>query len=49
MQWTSQYLAEYFAVNEIPRITSLESQVIQWTPPTGLRYKVNVDGAVFKM
>lgn len=49
VQWTSQYLAEYFAVNEIPRITSPESQVITWTPPTGLRYIVNVDRAVFKM
>ena len=30
-------------------ITNLTSQVVTWSPPTGLRYKVNVDRAVFKV
>ncbi|XP_050264256.1 uncharacterized protein LOC126708511 [Quercus robur] len=49
VQWTSQYLVECFAAIEIPRTTSPTSQVVTWAPSTGLRYKVNVDGAVFKM
>ena len=49
MQWTSQYLAEYLSVNDSPRLISPETPIPLWTPPTGLRYKVNVDGAVFKL
>ena len=48
MQWTSQYLAEYLAMNDAPRLTSSETPIPHWTPPVGLRYKVNVDGVVFK-
>ena len=48
VQWTSQYLAEYLAVNDAPRLTSSETPIPHWTPPVGLRYKVNVDGVVFK-
>ena len=48
VQWMSQYLAKYLAANDSPRLTSLETPIPHWTRPTGLRYKVNVDGAVFK-
>ena len=48
VQWTSQYIAKYLAANDSPRLTSLETPIPHWTRPTGLRYKVNVDGAVFK-
>ena len=48
VQWTSQYLAGYLAANDSPRFTSPETLIPHWTPPMGLRYKVNVDGAVFR-
>lgn len=47
VQWTIQYLEEYSATNEIPT-TILMIQVVAWSPPISLRYKFNVDRAVFK-
>lgn len=47
VKWSSQYLAEYRSANcplELPPRT----QVVRWSPPPMARYKINVDGAVFK-
>ena len=47
VQWTSRYLKEYYAAIERPA-TVPEVQVTRWSPPPLDRYKINVDGAVFK-
>ena len=47
VKWSAQYLAEYRSANStlepIPR-----SQIVRWSPPPSTRYKINLDGAVFK-
>ena len=47
VQWSSRYLKEYHAVTERPT-TAPAPRVTFWTPPPTDRYKINVDGAVFK-
>ncbi|KAK9991019.1 hypothetical protein SO802_026004 [Lithocarpus litseifolius] len=45
-QWCIQYLEEYWSACTLPmKKTSAAKK--NWVPPTGLNYKVNVDGAVF--
>ena len=50
VQWTKQYLEEFYATtdrHDTPGTTSV-AHVAVWTPPSTQRYKVNVNGAVFK-
>ena len=47
VQWTSRYLKEYYAALFRPA-TDREVKVARWAPPPPGRYKINVDGAVFK-
>ena len=47
MQWTSRYLREYYVAIDRPAKV-LDVQVVRWTPPPSDKYKINVDGAVFK-
>ena len=50
MQWTKQYLEEFYAAtdrHDTPGTTP-EAHAAVWTPPPTQRYKVNVDGAVFR-
>lgn len=47
VQWTTRYLKEYYAANEQPAIVPA-AQATNWTHPPMNRYKINVDGAVFK-
>ena len=47
VQWTSQYLREYYAAIDRPAKVP-DVQVARWTPPPSDKYKINVDGAVFK-
>ena len=47
VQWTSRYLKEYYTALDRPA-TAPKIQAERWTPPPSDRYKVNVDGVVFK-
>ena len=47
VQWTSRYLKEYYAAIDRPTKVP-DVQVVRWTPPLSDKYKINVDGAVFK-
>ncbi|KAK9992106.1 hypothetical protein SO802_027091 [Lithocarpus litseifolius] len=47
VKWSAQYLAEYRGVNSSPEPIP-RSQDVRWSPPPRTRYKINVDGAVFK-
>ena len=46
VQWSSQYLAEYKSANCLLELSPMV-QVVGWSPPSA-RYKINVDGMVFK-
>ena len=47
VKWSAQYLAEYRNANSplepVPR-----NPIVRWSPPLMARYKLNLDGAVFK-
>nr|POE55023.1 hypothetical protein CFP56_76326 [Quercus suber] len=45
-QWCIQYLDEYWSACSLP-VKKPGASKKNWVPPTGLNYKVNVDGAVF--
>nr|XP_023892178.1 uncharacterized protein LOC112004175 [Quercus suber] len=45
-QWCIQYLDEYWSACSLPMKKSNAAKK-NWVPPTGLNYKVNVDGAMF--
>ena len=47
VQWSSQYLAEYKSANCLLELSPMV-QVVGWSPPPSTRYKINVDGIVFK-
>lgn len=48
LQWTTQYLEEYYAATDTnPDTSSPCVQVISWSPPQGSTYKVNVNRAMF--
>ena len=47
VQWTTRYLKEYYAANKQPAIVPA-AQIKNWIPPPTNRYKINVDGVVFK-
>ena len=47
VKWSAQYLAEYRCANSLPEPVP-RSQEVRWSPPPTTRYKLNVDGAVFK-
>ncbi|XP_030974621.1 uncharacterized protein LOC115994555 [Quercus lobata] len=46
-RWTTRYLKEYYAANEQLAIVPT-AQITNWIPPPTNRYKINVDGVVFK-
>ncbi|KAL0016523.1 hypothetical protein SO802_003592 [Lithocarpus litseifolius] len=48
VKWSAQYLDEYRGANSSPEPVP-RSQDVKWSPPPRTRYKINVDGAVFKM
>ncbi|KAL0004610.1 hypothetical protein SO802_012171 [Lithocarpus litseifolius] len=45
-QWCIQYLDEYWSACTLP-VKKTSAAKKNWVPPTGLNYKVNVDGAMF--
>ena len=47
LQWSLDYLAEYQACSLEPA-SSKTTVAVNWTPSSPNRYKINVDGAVFK-
>ena len=47
VQWTTRYLEEYYVAYDRPVVVPVV-QAATWTPPPNERYKINVDGAVFK-
>ena len=47
VKWSTQYLAEYRSANSSPEPIQ-RSQIVRWSPPPPARYKMNLDGAVFK-
>ncbi|KAL0003498.1 hypothetical protein SO802_017279 [Lithocarpus litseifolius] len=47
VKWSAQYLDEYRGANSSPEPIP-RSQDVKWSPPPRTRYKINVDGAVFK-
>ena len=47
VQWTSRYLKEYY-IALVRAATETEVTVARWAPPPPDRYKINMDGAVFK-
>ena len=47
VKWSAQYLEEYRCANSLPELVP-RSQEVRWSPPPTARYKLNVDGAVFK-
>ena len=47
VKWSTQYLAEYRSANSLPEPIQ-RSQIVRWSPPPPARYKMNLDGAVFK-
>ena len=47
VKWSTQYLAEYNCANS-SSVQIQRSQIVRWSPPPPARYKMNLDGAVFK-
>ncbi|XP_075636690.1 uncharacterized protein LOC142608919 [Castanea sativa] len=48
LQGVLEYLSEYQAYMEVTAYPKQSAEVVVWTPPSPTRYKINVDGAVFK-
>lgn len=48
LQWTLQFLEEYYAAVDLPQsLSALAIQGLSWTPPSAPSFKIHVDVATF--